>query len=140
VIRVVAGVLVRDGNVLVCRRPPGGAHPGKWEFPGGKVEAGETLEQALARELREELGVAATLGPELRRIAHAYPGGVAVELHFFTIERIDGALSSAHFAEVRWQPLGRLGELDFLEADRDLVTELDQRSSLRNESSETAGR
>ena len=143
-IRVVAGVLVQGGSVLVCRRPPGGAHPGKWEFPGGKVEPGETLEQALSREIREELGVAATVGAEIRRITHRYAARSPVEIHFFTIERIEGDLVNQHFAEVRWQPLGRLGELDFLEADRDLVRELDQRSSSasrpRNDSSETAGR
>jgi len=140
VIRVVAGVLVDRAGVLVCRRPPGGAHPGKWEFPGGKVESGETLEQALVREIREELGVEATIGARMRSIVHEYAGRPPVEIHFFAIERVDRPIENRHFAEVRVQPLGRLGELDFLEADRDLVRELDQRAAARNSSSETAGR
>ena len=142
-IRVVAGVCVQGESVLVCRRPPGRAHAGKWEFPGGKVETGESLQDALVREIREELGVAAAVGAEIRRVTHRYAGRSAVELHFFAIERIDGEVRDDHFAEVRWQPLGRLGELDFLEADRDLVRELDQRSPAsprRNDSSDTAGR
>ena len=63
-IRVVAAVVWRDGRVLMTRRPPGGPLGLKWEFPGGKLEPGETAEQALVRELREELGGAAVL-PEL---------------------------------------------------------------------------
>ena len=142
-IRVVAGVLVQDGSVLACRRPPGGTHAGKWEFPGGKVEHGESLEEALVREIREELGVTAVVGAEIRQVTHHYTGRPPVELHFFAIEGIDGTLRNEHFAELCWQPLGRLGELDFLEADRDLVRELDQRPSgsrRRNASSETAGK
>ena len=141
-IRVAAGIYVEDGRVLVCRRPPGAAHAGKWEFPGGKLEAGESFEQALVRELREELGVEAIVGAELRRVAHRY-GRDAVEIAFFAVEKLEGTIRLSHFDEVRHQPLGRLGELDFLEADRDLVRELDQRSSApsrRNDSSETVGR
>ena len=142
--RVAAGVFVRDETVLVCRRSRDRAHPGKWEFPGGKVEPGETLEQALVRELREELGVEATLGREVHHTSHRYPGRQPVELHFFAIDCFTGEIEHAHFAEVRWQPLGRLKELDFLEADRDLVRSLDQRalrdSSGRNESRETSGK
>lgn len=141
-IRVAAGIYVRDGDVLVCRRPPGGEHAGKWEFPGGKLEAGESFEQALARELREELGVEASVGSEIRRVTHRY-GSEAVEIGFFAVGKLEGTIRLSHFDEVRWQPLGRLGELDFLEADRDLVRELDQRSSApprRNDSSDTVGR
>ena len=139
-ILVAGGVFVRDGQVLVCRRAFDRAHPGKCEFPGGKVERDETLEQALARELREELGVEAIVGAEIHRVTHRYAGSVPVELHFFAIESVAGEIRGGHFAEVRWQPLGRLHELDFLEADRDLVRELDQRPSRRNESSDTTGR
>jgi 8-oxo-dGTP diphosphatase len=139
VIRVAAGVLVRDGKVLVCRRPlEAAAHPGRWEFPGGKLEDGETFEQALVRELREELDVEASVGPELGRVVHRYAERDSVDLRFFAVGA-EAEPRAEGFAEIRWQPLGRLGELDFLEADRELVAELDQRAS-RNESSEIAGK
>jgi 8-oxo-dGTP diphosphatase len=142
VIRVAAGIYVQSGDVLVCRRPPGAAHAGKWEFPGGKLEGGESFERALVRELHEELGVDASVGAEIRRVRHRY-GTETVEIVFFAVEKLEGTIRLSHFEEIRWQPLGRLGELDFLEADRELVRELDQRSSApprRNDSIDTAGR
>ena len=69
---VVAGVLERDGKILICRRRADQPHPLKWEFPGGKIEAGESPEFALMRELREELGIEATAGAELMRYEFAY--------------------------------------------------------------------
>jgi 8-oxo-dGTP diphosphatase len=124
-IRVVAGVLVRDGKALVCKRSPAGPHAGKWEFPGGKTEPGETLAQALRRELREELGIVAEVGGELWQTQHRYPGTFQVELHFLAVVAFEGDLrGDDHFAEVRWQALERLGELDFLEADHELVAHL----------------
>jgi mutator protein MutT len=143
VIRVAAGVFERSGRVLVCRRPLSGPHPGKWEFPGGKVESGETIEEALRREIREELDVAAVVGREIHRVTHRYPGREPVEIYFLAIESVEGEIRGdrvTEVAEIRWQPLGRLHELDFLEADRELVARLDQRSTPRNDSSETAGR
>jgi len=125
VIRVVAAVAVRRGRVLVCQRAAAKRHPGQWEFPGGKVEPGETLPQALRRELREELRVDAVVAREIRRARHRYPGGDLVELRFFAVRSLAGRLRcGSELAAVRWQPTSRLGELDFLEADRDLVAEL----------------
>ena len=123
-IRVAAGVAVRGAQVLVCRRASGRPHAGRWEFPGGKLEPGETFEAALRRELAEELGVDVAVGRELWRTRHRYPGLEPLEIRFFAVgdlaERIDGE----HFAELRWQPIERLGELDFLEADEELVARL----------------
>jgi 8-oxo-dGTP diphosphatase len=71
---VVAAVIRReDGAILLARRHPRSRHGGLWEFPGGKVEEGETLEIALAREIREELGVDVAVGVELTRVTHEYP-------------------------------------------------------------------
>ncbi len=128
-IRVVAGVLVRDGKALVCKRSPARPHAGKWEFPGGKAEPGETLAETLRRELREELGIVAEVGEELWRTRHGYPGCAPVELHFLAIVTFDGDLrGDDHFAEVRWQTLDRLADLDFLEADHELVAHLTKRA------------
>lgn len=125
-IRVVAGVLVRGDAVLVCRRPAHKPHAGRWEFPGGKVEPGETLEQALRRELREELAIEARVGRRLWSTEHRYAGLEPVELHFFRIVAFDGEISSTHFPEIRWQPLSALGALDVLEADRGFVAWLER--------------
>lgn len=140
-IRVAAGVITRGDDVLVCRRLPHAAHPGKWEFPGGKVEAGETLAEALRRELREELDIEAEIGEELWSTTHRYPGREPVELHFFSVSVLAARIEGAGFAEVRWQSLGRLVVLDFLEADRELVRRLSAQSAARrNDSRDTAGR
>jgi 8-oxo-dGTP diphosphatase len=125
VIRVVAAVALRRGRVLVCQRAAAKRHPGKWEFPGGKVERGETLARALRRELREELRVDTVLGREVWRTQHRYPGGHAVELRFFSVRSLTGRLRrGAELAAVRWQPASQLAALDFLDADRDLVAEI----------------
>jgi len=80
---VVAGLLTRDGLVLICQRRPDQPMALQWEFPGGKIEQGETPEQALARELQEELGIRATIGPKVTHIRNNYRHGGAVDLQFF---------------------------------------------------------
>ncbi len=85
-VRVVAAVVWREGRLLLTQRPPGGALGLKWELPGGKVEAGESPEHALGRELREELGVAARPRETLAVDVHDYPHGLEVEIHFVSCE------------------------------------------------------
>jgi 8-oxo-dGTP diphosphatase len=122
---VVAAVAARRGHVLVCQRDARGRHPGKWEFPGGKMERGETPESALRRELREELSVDAVIGPEIWRTRYRYPDGGRFELRFFSVRSLAGRLRRApEIAALRWHPAPRLEALDFLEADRDLVAAL----------------
>ena len=82
-ITVTAGILTDGGRMLVCQRRAGGRFPLKWEFPGGKVEDGESPEACLRRELREELAIEAEVGPEIYRTEHRYPNGFAVRLLFF---------------------------------------------------------
>jgi 8-oxo-dGTP diphosphatase len=125
-IQVTAGVLVEDGRVLVCQRRPGGHHPGKWEFPGGKVEPGESLAQGLHRELQEELGIEARVGRRLWETRHQYPGRPPFVLTFFLIPSYRGALANRAFADLRWAALGQLGGLDFLEGDRGFVEAVDR--------------
>jgi putative transposase len=123
-IQVTAGVIVRDGRVLVCQRAPGGHHPGKWEFPGGKVEPGESLEECLRRELREELGIDATIGALRWTTRHQYPGRDPFVLSFFLVARYTGTLENRIFADVRWTSVDALGGFDFLEGDREFVAAL----------------
>lgn len=99
-------------------------HAGKWEFPGGKVEPGETLEQCLHRELAEELGIQAEIGAVLWVTDHVDPGGPDLALTFFEVPRYAGEVSNRVFEEVRWVPVGELRQMDFLEADLELVEHL----------------
>ena len=123
-IQVTAGVIARAGIVLVCQRPAGGHHPGKWEFPGGKVEPGESLEGGMRRELQEELGIEAEVGAVLWRTEHRYPGRDPFVLTFFAVPQYRGTISNRCFADMRWVVVRELGTLDFLEGDRDFIAQL----------------
>lgn len=126
-IAVSAGIAVRDGRVLVCQRRLDQPHPGRWEFPGGKIEPGETPRQCLEREINEELGVTAEVGDLLLRHSHAYTGGPAVDLWFFAIDDWRGEIENRVFADIRWVELAELDALDLLEADRPIVALLRNR-------------
>lgn len=116
---VLAAVIERDDTFLLTRRLAHGHLPGLWEFPGGKCESGETHEACLARELLEELGVAASIGDEIIAIDHAYPERT-VRLHFRRCE-IAGEPQPLLGQEMRWVARTALASLDFPAADRALV-------------------
>jgi 8-oxo-dGTP diphosphatase len=120
--RVVAGLIWRDGKILVCQRTRHQPMPLKWEFPGGKIEEGEQPRDALRRELDEELGIAAAVGDEVLRILHKYPGGNSVELRFFNVRDYSGELENRIFRV--WADPKDLPGYDFLEADERLVRDL----------------
>jgi 8-oxo-dGTP diphosphatase len=131
---VSAGIIYRNGRVLVGQRRGVDRHPYKWEFPGGKVEPGETPQQALVRELREELQIEATVGSELARYEHEYPGGSRVHLLFFVIPKFVGEPTGQIFEQIQWVELASLPQLDFLDGDFDFVKRLargDFRSQLK---------
>jgi 8-oxo-dGTP diphosphatase len=121
---VSAALIVRGGEVLICQRRPDQPMGLQWEFPGGKIEAGESPEQALARELREELGIEAQIGPRVTRIRHNYRHGGAVDLQFFAVREFSGELENRIFAQLKWTRLEDLPEYDFLPADRGLIRDL----------------
>ncbi|HYD50474.1 MAG TPA: (deoxy)nucleoside triphosphate pyrophosphohydrolase [Terriglobales bacterium] len=123
---VAAGVICRDGRILVCQRAFDGAHPGKFELPGGKTEPGESLAQCLVRELREELGVAVVPGALLWQSRHRYPGQRPVVLSFFAVEELRGEIVNRVFASLRWVAVAELASVDWLEGDVELVTQLRQ--------------
>ena len=79
-ITVAAALIQRQGRILICRRRADQDHPGKWEFPGGKLESGETPETCLRRELAEELGIEAVIGNEITRYRFQYPGRKQLQL------------------------------------------------------------
>ena len=122
--QVVAALIVKDGKLLACQRTKHQVFPLKWEFPGGKIEAGEVPTQALSRELEEELGIRARIGPQVARLRHTYRKGSAVELFFFVVEDFDGEIDNRIFRDVRWVERSDLPEYDFLDADRQLVRDI----------------
>ncbi len=119
--RVVAAVVRRGGRILVTRRHPDGERGGQWEFPGGKVEPGEAEPEALAREIREELGCAIDVGRLVVRHRHRYPD-LEVELAFYACEFPPGAEPRClGAAAMEWAPAGTLERYDFCEADRPVL-------------------
>ena len=131
---VVAALILREASsssgggteVLVCQRRADQPMSLKWEFPGGKIEAGESAEQALSRELDEELGIAAVIGPRIAQLRHKYRNGGSIDLQFFTVREFSGELDNRIFNEIRWSPLSALPALDFLAADVGLIRDLSE--------------
>lgn len=116
-VQVVAAIIEREGKVLIGQRTPEQSHPLKWEFPGGKVEPGETPQQALTRELEEELGIRETRAEEVVRYQFTYPGKSPIELFFFRVAAFVGEPRNLIFHEMRWEPAERLSKMDFVEGD-----------------------
>ncbi len=116
---VTAAVIERDGCFLVTRRPEGTHLAGHWEFPGGKCEGAETAEECLARELREELDVAAVVAEEMFRTRYTYPGRF-LELRFFRCA-LDGVPRPAQGQEMQWVRREDLGALAFPPADTEFI-------------------
>jgi 8-oxo-dGTP diphosphatase len=120
-ITVTAAVIERGGLVLICRRRLDQDHPGKWEFPGGKVEPGEEPRASLLRELREELRVEAVIGPEITRYEYRYAGRKAIRLIFFRVTEFTGEPDYSQFGQVEWTRSANLPRYDFLEGDVEFV-------------------
>lgn len=121
---VAAAIIHYKGQVLIGQRRKADRHSLKWEFPGGKVEAGETPQQALARELREELRIEARIGHELARYEHDYSSGTRIHLLFFSVPAYEGEPHAQVFEQIRWTELRNLPTMDFLEGDIDFVRRL----------------
>lgn len=124
VLKVAAGVIERDGKILVGQRKRDDSHALKWEFPGGKVERGETPSIALARELREELGIEAAIGGEIIRYQHRYPRRSSIVLIFYRVLEFTGEPQSLAFEQIAWTAPQSLPELNFLDGDLDFVRRL----------------
>ena len=119
---VTAAVIERDGCFLVTRRQQGVHLEGYWEFPGGKCDDGETLTACLARELREELDVAARIGSEIYTVTHTYPER-SIELHFFQCD-LAGDPRPQIGQEMQWVTREALASLEFPPADAELIATL----------------
>jgi 8-oxo-dGTP diphosphatase len=124
VVEVVAAVIERNGLILIGQRKPRGRHGLKWEFPGGKVEPGEAPRAALARELREELGIDAQIGDEIEQYDFLYATGAITRLMFFRVTEFAGEPENLDFAQIEWSRRENLPRYDFLEGDLDFVRRL----------------
>ena len=126
---VVAAIVQRAGRILICRRTADQAHALKWEFPGGKVEGGESPPQALYRELQEELAVRAQIGDEVERYEFCYLGKSPILLIFYAVTDFSGEPRNCVFEEMRWVAPCELPQFDFLEGDVEFVKRLAETGS-----------
>ncbi len=120
---VTAGIIAREGHILICQRRKGSWGEFKWEFPGGKVEDREDPAESLRRELREELAIEPQIGSLLCRLEHRYPDR-EVELYVFQILTYTGEVRNKQFESIQWVRLKELSDFDFLDADRPVVEAL----------------
>jgi mutator protein MutT len=123
VIEVSAALIFRAGQLLITRRHAQSHLGGLWEFPGGKREAGETFEQCLVREIREELGVEISVGKLFEEVAHAYPEK-SVHLKFFICQLLSGEPQPLDCAAVKWVTKMELADFEFPAADTQLLENL----------------
>jgi mutator protein MutT len=122
---VVAALIESHGLILACQRRKNDAFGLKWEFPGGKVKQNERPAEALVRELKEELGVEATIGDEIYRTRHRYAElAREIELIFFSASASKNEMRNLAFQEMRWVKPTELAALDFLPADREFIANL----------------
>ena len=128
VLVVAAALFDRAGRVLIAQRPAGKPLAGRWEFPGGKVDAGEGERDALARELREELGVDLVAARPFMRLTHAYQER-DVELSLWNVARFAGEPRSLDGQVLKWLAPAALGLEDILEADQPFIEALRELST-----------
>jgi 8-oxo-dGTP diphosphatase len=121
---VAVGVLRKANQILICQRKHGGRYALKWEFPGGKFEIGETLEQCLRRELREELSI------EIHSIHHIethtayYEDGGMFKVSYCFVTGFDGEPQNNVFEQIRWVTLEELKHMDLLDGNKLFITKL----------------
>lgn len=121
------GVVRRDGKVLIAKRPAGKHLAGYWEFPGGRVEAGETAEQAVVREMREETGIEIRVAGRLDPIDWDY-GHKKVHLDVFLCDWVQGEPRAIACDEVKWVEVGQLSRFEFPPANAALIRQLTGKS------------
>jgi 8-oxo-dGTP diphosphatase len=121
---VAVGVLRRNDKILICQRKKGARYELKWEFPGGKVEAGETTEQCLRRELFEELSIQIHSIERIRIEAAFYEDGGMFNVAYCFISGFRGEPQNNVFEQIRWVPLEELKHMDLLDGNKPFVAQL----------------
>lgn len=125
VTEVVAALIWRGKEFMICQRPAHKARGLLWEFVGGKVEPGETGEQALVRECREELGVTVSVGEPFMEVTHTYPD-IAVHLVLFHASIVEGEPQMLEHNDIRWITADEIGQYAFCPADEEILERLRQ--------------
>ncbi|MBI4547818.1 MAG: (deoxy)nucleoside triphosphate pyrophosphohydrolase [Ignavibacteriae bacterium] len=127
-ITVTVGIIMNDGRVLLCQRKRSSRYGLKWEFPGGKLEHKEPMEECLKRELHEELGIRADIGSLFHRQHYVYPDSGSYDVFYYLVRRYSGEISNpafgGAFAQLQWVPIGKLSSYDILEGNREAVQKL----------------
>ena len=120
---VVAALIWRGDRFLICRRPPNKARGGLWEFVGGKVEKGETPEDALVRECREELDIILTVDGLFMDVTHVYPD-ITVHLSLYNARIASGTPKLLEHTDLKWITPEEIPQYEFCPADRDILKRL----------------
>lgn len=121
--KVTAAILIQDDQVLIAKRKAGGHLPGKWEFPGGKVESDETPRECLAREMKEELGIEVEIHDFMAKSTYKYDRGT-IELLAYRVIWVSGEIQLLDHDEIKWIGAGELGRYEFAPADVPLIEEI----------------
>lgn len=111
-------------EVLLCQRKKTARYGLKWEFPGGKVETGESFTECLQRELHEELGVEATIGDLYERLQYVYPDSGTFDVNYYRVASFEGTIVNHVFESTAWVPLSKLDEYDILEGNAPVIGKL----------------
>lgn len=122
-VRVTAAVIRKNGKILLARRSSGQRMAGKWELAGGKIEEGETPEQGLAREMKEEFGISVRVGRFLGSVVHTYDRG-DIELMAYEVEHIGGEITLSVHDQIRWVLPGEIDETVLADADVPLLRQI----------------
>ena len=122
-VQVVATLIWQGERFLICQRPPHKARGLLWEFAGGKVEPGESRQQALVRECREELGVTVSVGEVFMELCHEYPD-ITVQLTLFHAAIASGEPQKLEHSDIRWITAAEIPQYDFCPADADILSRL----------------
>lgn len=120
-IKVAVGIIRENGKVLVCQRKKSARYGLKWEFPGGKVEEGESPLECLSRELKEELNINPEITDLYFRQEYTYPDSSSFEVLYYLIPKYSGTLENRAFEEIRWISEKELTSIDMLEGNREVV-------------------
>lgn len=122
-VEVVAALIWKNGKFMICRRPAHKARGLLWEFAGGKVEPGETKEQALVRECREELAVTVAVQDEFMSLVHEYPD-ITIHLTVFNAYIAEGVPQLLEHNDIRWIPPKEIKNYDFCPADNKILEKI----------------
>lgn len=119
----VAAGIIKNGEKILATQRAEGKFAGKWEFPGGKIEAGETPREAVVREIKEELGVEVSAGEAVDTIEYDYPD-FHLSMECFWCELLKGEFQLRVHMNAKWVSADELGDMDWLEADKDLIRKI----------------